>query len=845
MSEQEEDIFEMLRQSQERLAEERRKEREARQRPGREPPPSQATPPAESRPAAEPPAQEPPREGRGGAGGPPRQPAAQQPPRQETTRQPPAQPASQDPPRQQPLQEPRRQEPRPDRPQPQGGQPPERRAGGNTSRYRFLNPYNFVRPLEDPATRLAGKAPELTLLGRCAPPPHDRYVGLTGRITCLLEAKTPLFISDAHGIWQEEVNGKSHRHYRFFQDPDGTPAIPGTSLRGMLRSVFEAATNSCFGVFQRDEEGGKIDRLEYRVSADPGLTPARVLAVDAKGATIELLDCTTMGAPAGVDMRRVVKVGLALAYDPCVARWNAAARTWIPFAGHGIVSPNAEDGERVAVSVSDQPLDHDGRYRYIEVRDIVRASNHTKLTVQRGEVKVFGYLHKTGPNIENKHDERVFFRWDDQDPRERLTYHPQDIHVDEHVIDEYNRSLAKYWERHAERVEELDKATPPWPRNTVPWPSTFVREGRRLKAGDLVYYYRRHGTAHLCPVSMPRIPYSLPREKLLDQHLHRCTDAQSLCPACRVFGWVHEEGGKLDKGATTAYSGRVRFSSARLTDGSAGVLPPTTLAILGSPKPTTTRFYLRKKEGEWSASERLDDEKAGYSKDNILRGRKFYRHHGDDPSRNRRDFEYVRATQLHASPPDEGKDHQNRTVHETRKAGSQFVFTVDFHNLAPTEFAALLWSLELETGMFHRLGFAKPLGFGSVKLKVTKLELMTPGARYGSLTEAGGWEDVTQTLDRVKYVETNFKSWMTALYGSAFGQLANIRDLRALLSQPLVDLPIHYPRSSQLPDPEGKNFEWFVGNKRKGAHAGPHHALKVADADTEGLPLLNRRGEEV
>jgi hypothetical protein len=25
---------------------------------------------------------------------------------------------------------------------------------------------------------------------------------------------------------------------------------------------------------------------------------------------------------------------------------------------------------------------------------------------------VFGFLHRTGPNIENKHHERLFFRWD-------------------------------------------------------------------------------------------------------------------------------------------------------------------------------------------------------------------------------------------------------------------------------------------------------------------------------------------------------------------------------------------------------------------------------------------------
>lgn len=82
-----------------------------------------------------------------------------------------------------------------------------------------------MRPLE---VRNPNQAP---LLGRCAPPPHDRYVSVTGRIECRLTAVTPLFVSDSEGIDEERAE-KSHRHYRFFRDPEGQVAIPGTSLRG-------------------------------------------------------------------------------------------------------------------------------------------------------------------------------------------------------------------------------------------------------------------------------------------------------------------------------------------------------------------------------------------------------------------------------------------------------------------------------------------------------------------------------------------------------------------------------------------------------------------------------------
>jgi hypothetical protein len=50
-------------------------------------------------------------------------------------------------------------------------------------------------------------------------------------------------------------------------------------------------------------------------------------------------------------------------------------------------------------------------------------------------------------------------------------------------------------------------------------------------------------------------------------------------------------------------------------------------------------------------------------------------------------------------------------------------------------------------------------------------------------------------------------------------------------------LPIHYPRKSAAPDPEGKNYEWFVANDRTGkdAPAGNHLALGPLAADP-GLP---------
>jgi len=269
----------------------------------------------------------------------------------------------------------------------------------------------------------------------------------------------------------------------------------------------------------------------------------------------------------------------------------------------------------------------------------------------------------------------------------------------------------------------------------------------------------------------------------------------------------------------TAYAGRVRLSHGTLTH-SAGELPETTLAILSTPKPTTTPFYLLTKGGQPDPMVTYDTKGAR------LRGRKFYRHQGETNSN-----EYQCND----------KSDQNRTVRGALKPGATFTFTVEFENLAPLELGALLYALELEEGMFHRLGYAKPLGFGSVKVTVESVQTIDWQARLQSIEAKAGW----QPIDKAQYKQ-EFLAAMQTLYGSKFD--AVLTDLRALLGAP-PDLPIHYPRPTRRFDPEHPQYEWFVGNKRrverrvKGDLPGPV-ALLLAKDDRGGLPLIEKDGKE-
>jgi CRISPR/Cas system CSM-associated protein Csm3 (group 7 of RAMP superfamily) len=120
----------------------------------------------------------------------------------------------------------------------------------------FHNPYNFV-----PAPPRNTSDPDLG--DRC---PVDQDAFLTerysGSIRVRMTAKTPLLLPDTERA-QKNTNG--HKTYPLRVDAEGKPLIPASSVRGMLRSAYEAVTNSRFGRFSESHK----EKLKYRQSQRP------------------------------------------------------------------------------------------------------------------------------------------------------------------------------------------------------------------------------------------------------------------------------------------------------------------------------------------------------------------------------------------------------------------------------------------------------------------------------------------------------------------------------------------------------------------------------------------------
>jgi CRISPR-associated protein (TIGR03986 family) len=720
--------------------------------------------------------------------------------------------------------------------------PPASSGGG----YRFLNPYNFVRLIQTDRQKLGTH-----LLGSVPPPPHDRYTGLSGRITVKLEAVSPLFVSDSHAAHEETtIEGKKHTTYRFFEY-DGKPSIPASSLRGMLRSMYEMLTNSCMAVLS-----DKTLSYHYPSRQATWLTPARV-EVQNQGAedifSLRLLTGTSnletrqaQGFPRG-NQRAAwlysfwpLKPSKTLRgiYDPrATPQARTVAEAFRQKRRRGQTIRNLFQHGEECFALIEEVQHGIPNVKFWDVVELSRDENALKKKINPGKTQrvVRGWVCLNNQNIEAKHSERFFFSDVGTHPW------PDRIALPPKARKAYETLIQDYQERHKDAVEKLAKPNLPHGEDDAAFSRFIVdKTARKLKDGDLVYVMlagneKDPKVEFIAPVLIPRLAYEHSIASLLQKHQKPCTDLQALCPACRVFGWVNQKNADSAGTDEQAYAGRVRLTHARV-DGKYETLDTIPLSILSGPKPTTNMFYLLDAQGKPSSTVNYDTYQAH------LRGRKMYRHFGNWADLTEQEKHMLESEFRSLG---DAKSDQNRSVQGALKPGAQFSFDLEFENLAELELGALLYALQLEEGMVHRLGYAKPLGFGSVRLTVQETRVVDWSARLDSVGVKDGWMDLSEfTGKSAAELAANFRQTMEACYPAEFPLVWE--DLRALLGS-TPGKPVHYPRPEKDRSSDGKQFEWFMGNTKRaqGGNLPPPKPLPLPPDDQEGLPLIDKRGDPV
>ncbi|RMH63612.1 MAG: TIGR03986 family CRISPR-associated RAMP protein, partial [Calditrichaeota bacterium] len=204
---------------------------------------------------------------------------------------------------------------------------------------------------------------------------------------------------------------------------------------------------------------------------------------------------------------------------------------------------------------------------------------------------------------------------------------------------------------------------------------------------------------------MYRLPYknSISDAIRNTNRAHFPRKGESFAPdlADMIFGYVAQD---FDAGAL---KGRVQVGHFKETAPSNTLQPIT--KNLGSPKPTFYPHYVRQP-------------KAGKDYTVPKRGRQAeYTTYMDDQAEirgwKRYPIENNMADMQSVVPS------QTTTTFKPIDKGAVFKGKIRFHNLRPFELGALLWSITLgnRTGCFHNIGMAKPLGFGRARLDIENM----------------------------------------------------------------------------------------------------------------------------
>jgi len=632
-----------------------------------------------------------------------------------------------------------------------------------------LAPYNFV-PLPERVVTLTLK--DL--------PDQDRYhpTRFSGYLECALGNASPLYVRagvPAGQFAKYKGKGKIEPPEPFFhlENPD-QPVIPGSSLRGMLRSLVEVASYSKV----RPVTGTP---LIYRAVGDVtshGESYRKILMRDdgeqnrekyytplIRGGYIEKRGSDWFIRPAkeiGGATYAVIKIDEGF------------------FKGLRTI-PNCHNAREVYVEAGAydyQPVR--GGFLRIKFARVLRAAANPGEKLRRATLACSGWMN-------SKRNEAVVYEADDKASL---------LPLSDELVDLYREQISK---------EQIALLGPNGALNPGQPVFYVLREDR---PGPEVLFFGH--------CRMFRIPYRQSPFDMLPSAL-RAEESLDLTEA--IFGYT--KGGGTNSGKARAYAGRVFFSDAMALPNQSNlwladqktVFPK----IMASPKPTTFQHYLvqtqpnrfeigRTRDGKPKYEIRLADF-ATNSRETSLRGHKFYWHKGqvglDDLREDPKNL-------LPKEKQGQTKEDSQHTRIQPLRPGVQFHFRIDFENLSKIELGALLWALQVASDERYRLslGMGKPLGMGAVAVK-GKLCLIDRDERYQQLFASQAWAQGEKMDDRLAQESVaEFERFVLQGIGEKAAlrleEVERIRALLTLLSWPGPDPTLTRYMEIEHEDPSAK-----------------------------------------
>jgi len=605
---------------------------------------------------------------------------------------------------------------------------------------KAVAPYNFIE-LPEKIVRA-----ELDKNGKIRPNDsyyHDRH---TGRIKCTLATSSPLYIRC--GLTEEQFKEEQEQLIRgqevsdypaFFYNPaTSKPEIPGSSLRGMFRTLIEIIS------FSKIDKVSDAQKFFFRAVAADKDDPLKEEYVKYLGSQGKNVKAGYLKFEANKWFIRPAKT---IGNFPFV---------WIK---ENKILASGITGYIPLANISDDMY----RYRPQYFINISFGNIQTKNNRQFAQdissnsqtYEYIGVLLTSGNMLEGstiittevKRKNHCLIREPDNDQKP--------IPIDDDAIQDYKKSLTAF-----------QKQNPP-----------FDPEIGVLKQGRAIFYCQdRPGQPIRLFGQSPnfRIPYYPPgyskAVSAVDFIPDKLREPSIIDIADAIFGFVRYE--KQPEEIEQSRAGKIFISNAQCTtDDNAIWLDnlPITPKILASPKPTTFQHYLVQPEQKDGDKKKLKHYASVPVEDTVIRGHKLYWHKGSNPE--------IKNLNLDDDPT-------QTTQIKPIKPGIKFGFTIHFENLSDVELGALMWILDIGQDNRYRLslGMGKPLGMGAVKVEY-ELYLEKRVNRYSKLFNHHEWNtsEILQEGDKFK---NEFERYILAELKEPgeFNKIPRIKMLLAMLS---------------------------------------------------------------
>jgi CRISPR-associated protein (TIGR03986 family) len=621
------------------------------------------------------------------------------------------------------------------------------------------NPYNFVS--------LPGNAPWYYK------PEHPHHASwLANHHSGVLEftatAETPLFVpegfpfsSKGDPATDEGLRNISRRFCRM-KRADGKEyyAVPGSTLKGVLRSGVEALSNSRMGVLNKEYYEKKIP---YR----------RRCYNDIQRGKIQTGIVENVNGAGDFSITRIKETYIK------DVNLDAFKNVW-------------GGGAQPACNFSYDEIQRDGRNLAVP---------GTTCRANKGDVYPYRANLMNEYNSNHHYSHRI------------VTRQPGTLILENRTVKAYHDHLNHpHVEAH---WKEYLKTPPAYPGPNKPRYSAAVtsfaavKDALQLKVGDIIYF-TDDGTKitsfgknvnYLWPAK--HAIADLIREYILPGKLSL---ADPLSMAERLFGFAGDHKKENGKIVSHPYRSRLRFETLWGPEVDPGEENwpdddhieadkhgfKVKLAALTAPQARAKARPLYLEPGNEGRSASYSDTSPQ------MRGRKFYWH----------------------QKAEEGGDgiwaiHKRHAYHEPiakqlppeirpLKKGTMFTGRIHFDNLTDEELGALIYALQGDGSYRHgvKLGKGKPRGLGSLAIKIGPLALLKPEERYRSLTGATG-NDVQEEAVLTRRIE-DFKTWCKARSGNVdFDRQDHIEAYKNLHTLPAAPsaryYPLHFRDYSWLP----------------------------------------------